>query len=229
MALLGSQAMTMLRQALKQVPLFSDLTERELTLLISSGNRRAFPAKNIIFQEGEPGDYLLVILSGKVKVLLTGKRGQEFILAMLGPGNFFGEMAILEAAPRSATVMTIEPSEFLRIEKQAFADLLTTHPGIALKILTSLSQRLRKATEQIRGLVMFDIYGRIGRCLINLAETQGGRANGQFLVPDRPSFEEMAKMIGCTRETLSRAMKALRDNGCLTITRNAIYINKAWE
>lgn len=229
MALLGSQAMTMLKQALKQVPLFSDLTERELNLLISLGNRRRFPAKNIIFQEGEAGDYLLVILSGKVKVLLTGKRGQEFILAMLGPGNFFGEMAILEAAPRSATVMTVEPSEFLRIDRQEFAELLKQHPSMALKILKNLSQRLRRTNEQIRSLVMFDIYGRIGRCLINLAETQGGRTNGQFFVPNRPSFEEMSKMIGCTRETLSRAMKGLRDNGCLTISRNVIYINKAWD
>lgn len=221
--------MVILKHALKHVPLFSDLTDRELSLLTATGRRQKFPAKNMVFQEGEPGDVLLVILSGRVKVLLSGKNGQEFILTMLGPGNFFGEMALLEAAPRSATVMTVEPCEFLLLEQKDLIGLLKAQPLIAVKILKHLSQRLRKTNEQIRSLVMFDIYGRVGRCLLNLAETQGGRANGQFLVPNRPSFQEMAKMVGCSRETLSRAMKALKDNGCLTVTRNAIYINKVWE
>jgi CRP/FNR family cyclic AMP-dependent transcriptional regulator len=217
------------KKALKQVPLFSELTDRELNLLIALGSRRKFPSKNIIFQEGDPGDFLLVILSGKVKVIISGKDGEEFILTMLGAGSFFGEMAILEGGYRSATVMTVEPSEFLRIEKQDFAELLKEHPKIALKILKSLSQRLRKATEQIRSLVMFNIYGRVGRCLLNLAETQGERVNEQLVIVNRPSFKDLAQMVGCTRETLSRAIKTLRSNGCLTITRNTIYINKVWE
>jgi len=217
------------KYGLKNVPLFSDLTHQELVMLTAAGSRRKFPAKNIVFHEGDQGDNLLIILSGKVKVLLYGKGGQEFILTILGPGNFFGEMAIFEAAPRSATVMTVEPCEFLLLGQKDVTGLLKKHPMIALKILKNLSQRLRKTNEQIRSLVMFDVYGRIGRCLLNLAETQGGRANGQFLVPNRPSLQELAKMVGCSRETLSRAMKALKDNGCLTVTRNTIYINKIWE
>lgn len=215
--------------SLKRIPLFSDLTEHELKSLIASGGRRKYPAKNILFQEGEPGDFLLVILSGKVKVLLTGKDGQEYILSLLGQGSFFGEMSLLESAPRSATVMTMEPSEFLRIGGQEFGELLQRNSTIALKILKHLSQRLRRTNEQVRSLVMFDIYARVGRCLVNLAEIQGGRANGQLLVPNRPSLQEMANMIGCTRETVSRALKALRENGCLTMSRNTIYINTGWE
>jgi CRP/FNR family cyclic AMP-dependent transcriptional regulator len=214
---------------LKNVPLFSDLTHQELGMLAAAGSRRKFPAKNIVFHEGDQGDNLLIILSGKVKVLLYGKGGQEFILAILGPGNFFGEMAIFEAAPRSATVMTVEPCECLLLGQKDVTGLLKKHPMFAIKILKNLSQRLRKTNEQIRSLVMFDIYGRIGRCLLNLAEAQGGQANGQFLVTNRPTFQELAKMVGCSRETLSRAMKALKDNGCLTVTRNTIYINKIWE
>jgi CRP-like cAMP-binding protein len=221
--------MRIYKQAIKSVPLFSDLTNHELGHLAVSGSRRKFPAKNVVFQEGEPGEVLLIILSGKVKVLLSGKNGQEFILALLGPGNFFGEMAILESAPRSASVITVEPCEFLLLSQKDVTALLKKHPTIALKILKNLSQRLRKTNEHIRSLVMFDIYGRVSRCLLNLAETQGGRANGQFLVPNRPSFQELANMVGCSRETLSRAIKALKDNGCLTVTRNTIYINKVWE
>jgi CRP/FNR family transcriptional regulator, cyclic AMP receptor protein len=221
--------MKMYKQAIKRVPLFSELTDQELGLLAVSGSRRKFPAKNLVLQEGEPGEVLLIILSGKVKVLLSGKNGQEFILAMLGHGNFFGEMAILESAPRSASVITVEPCEFLLLSQKDFTTLLKTHPTIALKILKNLSQRLRKTNENIRSLVMFDIYGRVGRCLLNLVEAQGGRANGQLLVQNRPSFQELAKMVGCSRETLSRTIKALKDNGCLTVTRNTIYINKVWE
>jgi CRP-like cAMP-binding protein len=126
-------------------------------------------------------------------------------------------------------VVTVEPSEFLRIEKKDFSELLRKQPRIALKILKSLSQRLRKATEQIRSLVMFNIYGRVGRCLLNLAETQGERVNEQLAIVNRPSFKDLAQMVGCSRETLSRAMKTLRNDGCLTITRNTIYIHKVWE
>ena len=219
----------MLKHVLKQVPLFSDLTDRELNLLVALGSRRKFPPKNIIFQEGDPGDFLLVILSGKVKVMISGKGGEEFILTMLEAGSFFGEMAVLEGGYRSATVVTVEPSEFLRIEKKDFSELLRKQPRIALKILKSLSQRLRKATEQIRSLVMFNIYGRVGRCLLNLAETQGERVNEQLAIVNHPSFKDLAQMVGCSRETLSRAMKTLRNDGCLTITRNTIYIHKVWE
>jgi CRP/FNR family cyclic AMP-dependent transcriptional regulator len=217
------------KQAIKSIPLFSGLTDREVDLLAISGSRRKFPPKNVVFQEGDIGEVLYIILSGRVKVLLTGKDGQEFILSFLGPGNFFGEMAILDSAPRSATVITVEPCDFFLLGQKELSELLINHPDISIKILKNLSQRLRKVSEQIRSLVMFDIYGRVGRCLLNLAEAQGGQVQGQFLVSNRPSFQELAKMIGCTRETLSRALKALKDNGCLTVTPKTIYINKVWE
>lgn len=175
--------MRMYKQAIKNVPLFSDLTDQELGLLEVSGSRKKVPAKNLVFQEGEAGEVLLIILSGKVKVLLSGKDGQEFILAMLGPGNFFGEMAILESAPRSASVMTVEPCEFLLLSQKEVTALLKKYPGIALKILKNLSQRLRRTNEQIRSLVMFDIYGRVGRCLVNLAEAQGAGPMANFWSP----------------------------------------------
>ena len=172
--------MGMYKQIIKNVPLFSDLTDQELELFEVSGSLKKVPKKNVVFQEGEAGEVLLIILSGKVKVLLSGKDGQEFILAMLGPGNFFGEMAILESAPRSASVMTVEPCEFLLLSQKDVTALLKKYPGIALKILKNLSQRLRRTTEQIRSLVMFDIYGRVGRCLVNLAETQGEGPTASF-------------------------------------------------
>jgi CRP-like cAMP-binding protein len=123
----------------------------------------------------------------------------------------------------------VEPCEFFLLGQKDLKTLLKKYPTIAMKLLSNLSQRLRKTTEQVRSLVMFDMYGRVGRCLLNLAEKQGAHANGQFLVSNRPSFQELAKMVGCSRETLSRTIKALKENGCLTVTRNTIYINRVWE
>ncbi|MGP0593229.1 Crp/Fnr family transcriptional regulator [Nitrospira sp. T9] len=222
--------MVMYKQSIKKIPLFSELADQELNLLAASGSRQKFPDKNVIFQEGDSGEVLFIILSGKVKVLLTGKNGQEFILSHLGPGNFFGEMAILESAPRSASVITVERSEFFLLGRKELTELLKHHPDIAMKILKNLSQRLRKVSEQVRSLVMFDVYGRVGRCLLNLAEFQDGvETHGQLLISNRPSFQELANMVGCSRETLSRTLKALKENGSLTVTRNTIYINRLWE
>ncbi len=222
--------MVVCKDALKSVPLFSDLTDQELGVLAESGSRQAYPGKTMVFQEGELGEVLLVILSGKVKVLLLGKDGEEFILTMLGAGNFFGEMSIIEAAPRSATVMTVEPCEFFLLWQKDLEKLMNTRPIILMKVLRHLSQRLRQTTELIRSLVMYDIVGRVGRYLINLAERNVGQAHSsQLLIPNRPSFQELAKMVGCSRESLSRTIKALKDYGCISVTRNTIYINKNWE
>ncbi len=221
--------MDLCKDALKNVPLFSDLTDQELRVLAETGSRRRYPEKTIVFQEGELGEVLLIILSGKVKVLLLGKGGEEFILTMLGSGNFFGEMSILESAPRSATVMTTEPCEFFLLWQKDLEALIHKRPLILMKVLKHVSQRLRQTTELIRSLVMYDVVGRVGRCLLNLAEKHAGLANGQLLVPNRPSFQELAKMVGCSRESLSRTIKTLKDSGCISVTRNTIYINKNWE
>jgi len=216
------------RKHLKKIPLFSELTHAELDLILSTSREKRYPKGNIIFYEGDPGDFLLIILSGKVKVVLLGEGGQEIILAILGPGSFFGEMAILEDAPRSATVLTLEDSEFLFLEQKSLTSLLKGNSSIALKILKNLSARLRKADDQIRSLAMFDIYGRISQCLFNLGETQGKRLNETLVIQERPSFQELAHMVGRTRETVSRAMKVLQEDGYLTVSRKEIVINRPW-
>ena len=120
--------MNLQREHLKNIFLFSELSYQELDLILSTSRRKRYPKGSIVFHEGDPGDFLLVIFSGKVKVVLLGEGGQEIILSILGPGSFFGEMAILEAAPRSATVLTLENSEFLSIEQKSFMELLQRHP-----------------------------------------------------------------------------------------------------
>ena len=220
--------MSIRSRRLKHIPLFSELTPHELDLLVSTARKQQYPKGSIVFFEGDPGDFLMVVLSGKVKVALLGENGQEVILSILGPDSFFGEMALLETEPRSATVFTLEKSVFLRLERDRFFGLLGQHPSIALKILKHLSSRLRQANEQIRSLAMFDIYGRIARCLLNLGQTQGKRLGNRIVIPDRPSFQDLAHMVGCSRETLSRALKVLQQNGYLTINKKEIVMNRTW-
>lgn len=213
---------------LKTIPLFSELTANELEVLASTARVQTYPKGSIVFQEGDPGDYLMIILSGKVKVSLLGEKGQEIILAFLGPKSFFGEMALLESEPRSATVFTTEKSMFLRLEKKNFFNLLSRQPAMGLKILKYVSSRLRQANEQIRSLAMFDVYGRLARCLLNLAQTQGLRTTQHILIKDRPTLENLSHMVGCSRETLSRAMKVLQANGCITMTKKDFIIKRTW-
>ncbi|MDH5563865.1 MAG: Crp/Fnr family transcriptional regulator [Nitrospirota bacterium] len=196
-------------------------------MLDSSANQR-FGKGQLVFQEGDFGDYLLIILSGRVKVSLIGKEGKEFILALLGPGSFLGEMALLESAARSATVTTLESCDFLRLEQRHVTTLLQTHSSLGLKLLKALCTRLRETDERLRSLVMLDIYGRILYCLHTLVEPDTPQPLEKHLViSPRPSHQDIADMIGCSRETVSRAIKVLQNRGHITILKREILLHQA--
>ena len=128
-----------------------------------------YPKANVVFNEGDPGDSLFVLVSGRVKVVLLGSGGQETILAMLGTPGFFGELALLDGAPRSATVVTLAKCEFLRIPRQPFLELLAARPAVLFKVVAHLTRCIRDATDQIRSLSMFDSYEKTLRGLLKLA------------------------------------------------------------
>ncbi len=210
---------------LRTIPLFSELSSSELHLLFKSSAKSLVGKGNVVFQEGDPGDHLLIILSGRVKVSLLGKEGKEFILAILGPGSFLGEMALLESAPRSATVSTIELSVFLRLDQANFTALLHKHPSIALKLLKAICTRLRETDERLRSILMLDIYGRILQCLLSLVQHRSQPLKNHLVLSPRPSHQDIANMIGCSRETVSRAMKVLQKRGYLTFLKREIIIH----
>ena len=213
-------------EILRSVPLLSGLSDSEIELVARSSRRVQYPKKSIVFQEGDPGDFLLVILSGRVKVMLVGDAGQETIIAILQRPGFLGEVALLDEAPRSATVMTLEDAAFLQIARAPFLTLINKHPNIALKIMSHLSSALRDANEQIRTLSMFDAYGRIVRCLLRIARTQGVAEGTRIVIRPKPSFQELARMIGCSRETVSRAVKTLQDTGYVSAIERGIALER---
>jgi CRP-like cAMP-binding protein len=198
---------------LRTVPLFTGLSDAEIDLIAKSSRRVRYPAKSVVFQEGDSGDFLLVVLQGRVKVMLLGDGGQETIVSILEPPGLLGEIALLDEAPRSATVMTLANTEFLRISRAPFLELLNEHPAIARKVMSHLAGALRDANEQIRTLAMFDAYGRIVRCLLGIARKHGRAEGERMIVRPKPSFQDIAKMIGCSRETVSRAVKTLEETG----------------
>jgi CRP/FNR family cyclic AMP-dependent transcriptional regulator len=210
---LHQQEMGMAHEAnkafLKRVSLFSGLGERQLDTLAAASVRRTFSRGRLIVAEGESSQAMYILLSGRAKVQRSDSEGKEVILAVLGPGECFGEMSLIDDAPRSASVITLESSDFMAINKEAFLAVLGENPEIAMKIMRGLVKRLREADRKIETLALLDVYGRVARVLLDFSED----IKGQRVIRGRLPRQEIAKMIGASREMVSRVMKGLEKEG----------------
>jgi CRP/FNR family cyclic AMP-dependent transcriptional regulator len=194
---------------LKRVSLFTGLGERQLDTLASASVRRSFSRGRTIVSEGEASHALYILLSGRAKVQRSDSEGKEVILAVLGPGECFGEMSLIDDAPRSASIVTLESCDFMAINKEAFMGVLGENPEIAMKIMRALVKRLREADRKIETLALLDVYGRVARVLMDFSE----EVNGERVIRGRLPRQEIAKMIGASREMVSRVMKGLEKEG----------------
>ncbi len=210
---------------LRAIPLFSTLSDPELQTVLKSTRQLHYPKNSVVFHEGDRGDNLLVVLSGRVKVLLSGEDGHEIVLSILEPKGFLGEIAVVDEAPRSATAVTLEPTDFLKVTQEQFLDLMQQHPPIATKVARQLAGSLRDSTEHIRTLTMFDVHGRILRALLKLAK-QRTKQGTRIVMQPRPSHRQLAEWLGCSRETVSRAMKVLQETGLLEVRKTAFAIEE---
>ena len=204
---------------LRKVPLFSDLSEAELARFADVTREREYPKNSVILFEDDPGDALYIVSAGQVKVVLIGEDGREVILSVLGDGDFFGEMALIDDEPRSAHVIAMRDSQLLVLRRDDFQAQLVAQPKIGLKLLRVLVQRLRRADEKIGGLVLLDVNGRVARLLLDMADEGGGPKVTRHL-----THHTIAQMIGSSRETVSRAMRELVDRGLIEVTRREISI-----
>ena len=221
-SLIGDQVSS--AEILRNVALFDQLAAADLELVAGMARRLKFPKGSIVFQEGDPGDYLLIVVKGRVKVVLLGDDGQEAIISMLEPPAMLGEIALLDEAPRSATVITVAPTEFLQIARAPFLALIKKHPALALRIMAQLARGLRKATEQVRSLSMFDLHGRMLRALLMLAQERGETNRARMVIRPHPAVKDLAQMCGCTREAASRALKTLHSTGYVTDVTDGLAI-----
>lgn len=204
---------------LQRVPLFSQLSAVELQRVVDVARERAYPRNSVILFEDDPGDALFVVATGQVKVVLIGEDGREVILSVMGPGEFFGEMSLLDDEPRSAHVIAMEDSSLAVLRREDFEAILTATPQIALALLRELSRRLRRADEKVGSLVLLDVQGRVARLLLDMAGEEGGER-----ITRRLTHHTIAQMIGSSRETVSRTMRDLTDKGLIAVQRRDIVI-----
>ena len=206
---------------IKDFPLFAGLNDQALDVLLKGAIKKTFQKNTILFSEGDKTDSLYVICSGKVKVTITDKDGKEIILSMLGPGEYFGEMSLLDSEPRSATVMTREATELLIVSKNNLMEIFSSNP-IAFNLLKGLLNRLREANKKIEGLALLDVYGRVARLLNQLAKP----LDQKMVVGDKLTHQEIANTIGSSREMVSLILKELSNGDYITVDKKTITINK---
>src|SRR5690242_569975 len=161
-------------QTLKAVPFFTQLSDRELDVIRAVASEKNYPKNAVVLTEGEMGDSLYMIQSGKVKVFIGDEDGREIILKILGPGMFFGEMSMIDKQPRSASVTTLEPSTFQVLTHVMFEKCVEQEPRIATMVMTILAQRVREADRKIGTLALMDVYGRVASTLLELAVYKDG-------------------------------------------------------
>ncbi len=207
---------------LQNVPLFASLSSAERRTLARAVAIRSYPKNSVILNEGERSDSIYVIDSGKVKVLMRDEEGKEVILSILKEGDYFGELALIDELPRSASVVAMEPSEMTVLSKADFLQCVANNPGIAMTVMRGLAQRLREADLKIESLALMDVYGRVARTLLQLAEPE----NGRLVIKEKLSQREIANMIGASREMVSRILKDLAHDGYILIEGKRIVLNE---
>lgn len=208
---------------LRNVPLFSDLEEQELERLSRVAVRRRAGRGDQVVRSGESADALLILLTGRAKVTNFDEEGREIILAWLGPGEFFGEMGLIDGSARSASVVAVENCELLAIGKQEFQRCMQDNFQVAQKLMQILVRRLREADRNIESLALLDVYGRVARLLLDLSEEEDGKR----LVKKKISKQDMARMIGASREMVSKVMRDLEIGGYIVTNGDQITITGA--
>ena len=213
-------ATTVSTAVLKAVPLFTSFPDDQLRMLTTMVTRRSAARSTTIMAGGDATDSLYIVLSGRLKVMMSDSDGKEVILTILGPGEFFGEMGLIDDEPRSASVVSIEPCELLSIAKRDFKKCLTDSHDMAMHVMRGLVKRLREADRKIGSLALLDVYGRVARLLLDMAEN----VNGEKVVTKRLPKQDIAKMIGASREMVSRVMKDLQTGGYIEMRGSNIVL-----
>ena len=184
------------------------LTVEELRAISPHAQTRAFPRSAVVLNEGDRTDSLYIILEGRVKVFVSDPDGKEVVLSTQGAGEYFGEMA-LDEGPRSASIMTLEPSRFLVVPRSDFKDFLLKNPAVAVRVIEKLIHRVRALTENVKSLALMDVYGRIARLLLELAVER----QGKLVITERLTQKDIASRVGASREMVSLILKDLTAGG----------------
>jgi len=203
---------------------FESLNETDAQQMLDSANIRTFPKNTIVFSEGDEGSSLYLVISGRVKVFLSDDEGKQVDINFHGPGEYFGELALLGCDQRTASVITMESTKLAAISKQVFQDFLKTHPEQAYVIIQGLCKQLSALTDNVKSLALMDIYGRVARLLIRSSEVT---TNDERIINERLTHQQIADQIGSSREMVSRIMKDLKAGGYVDTVDKKIVIKGA--
>ncbi len=195
---------------LRRVPIFSELSTFQLTQLANAVTKRRVKRGELIVEQGKKSHALFVILSGRARVVITDRRAKEVILAVLGPGDYIGEMSLIDGKSHSANVQAEVQTDLLVLEHAEFTQCLAENHATANSVIKGLASRLRKADETISSLALMDVYGRVAKVLVGVSKP--GAAN-QLLIKDKLTRQDIAKMVGASREMVSRVMRDFEAKG----------------
>jgi len=192
----------------------------DIQLIAQCGVIRTYPRRAVIVTEGGETDCLYVIMEGRVKIYASDDNGKEIVLNVQGRGEYFGELGLLDAGQRSASVMTLEPVRLACVSRAAFSACIQQNPALAFKLIRDLTQRIRALTELVKNLALNDVYGRVARTLSKLAVEQ----EGCLTITERITHQDIANMVGASREMVSHIMKDLTTGGYIEIKNRKITI-----
>ena len=195
---------------LRRVPLFSLLTVAQAEVISGAVIKRRFKRGEALVEQGQKSNALFILLTGRARVVTSDSRGREVILATLAQGDYLGEMSIIDNEPHSATVRAEVATDVLMLGREEFARCLTENASMSLVVMRGLVKRLRHADRKIESLALLDVYGRVAHALLDFAVAD---AQGQLLIRDKISRQDLAKMVGASREMVSRVMKDLEERG----------------
>ena len=212
------------RSVLQRMPLFADLASAELAALGALLRRRRCGRGEVLFTAGDPGNSLYIIEAGRVKIALTSLEGKEVILTVLGPAEFFGDLALLDGEPRSADAIAIEPCELLLLPRDDFLTFIDTHPTVAKKLFAVLSRRLRRNAQLLQDAAFLDIPGRLARLIAQLAEQEGRPEGEAFVISSQLTQSDLAGMIGATRESVNKWLRSFERKGLLRSERGRMVV-----
>jgi CRP-like cAMP-binding protein len=207
---------------IRRVPLFSMLTNDQAQAIADGVVKRRFRRGEIIVEQGRKSNALFILLTGRARVVTADSRGREVILAVLEPGDYLGEMSLIDNDPHSATVRAEVQTDVLVLGRTEFARCLPENSSLSYAIMRGLVQRLRNADRQIESLALLDVYGRVARALLDMSVEE----NGQQLIRQKVSRQDLAKVVGASREMVSRVMKDLEERGHIETQENGWVVLK---
>jgi CRP-like cAMP-binding protein len=217
------------RDLLANVPLFNGLAPKELDALIPAARTVTLKKREELFHKGDQGAQVYVLISGKLKALTTSDEGDDVVFSILGPGEVLGEIALLGGTPRTATVTAIDPCELLIIDRRDFIAFVRNHPDVAIKLLDVLAQRLKRVSELVEDTLFLNLPLRFAKKLLSLAQTYGQKHERGLRLDLKLSQEEWGDLVGTTRESINKQLRAWSDEGLISIDRGYIIIHDHGE